>query len=303
MITVHTDGGCKKPGGVGAWAYTIDWPDGRYVEASGTEASTTNNRMEMMAVLMALKALPDQEAVIFSDSQYVVKGMTDWIYGWHARNWMTFAGRAGQEPRPLAGDDQRTATCSLVSFRHVKGHNGNPGNEHCDQLCNAGDERLSGRGRRGMKQETVIPWLKMLGATVPTAQLRGGWTVACCPLAHWTHDGGTDKNPAFAVRKERRRRLHPLFRLRLARLAVGAGAGDALPQQARPAGRGQMGRRAPPDRGKRARVRPAARQSRHRGDAVRRQGQEACLPRLVAGDVSAGQPRCRGRATIWPPAR
>ena len=53
-----------------------------------------------------------------------------------------------------------------------------------------------------MKQETVIPWLKMLGATVPTAQLRGGWTVACCPLAHWTHDGGTDKNPAFAVRKE-----------------------------------------------------------------------------------------------------
>ncbi len=56
MITIHTDGGCKKPGGVGAWAYTIDWPDGRYIEASGTEASTTNNRMEMMAVLMALKA-------------------------------------------------------------------------------------------------------------------------------------------------------------------------------------------------------------------------------------------------------
>src|SRR5262245_13841198 len=53
-----------------------------------------------------------------------------------------------------------------------------------------------------MKQEAVIPWLKRLGAKVPVVQVRGGWTVASCPLAPWTHDGGTDKNPAFAVRKE-----------------------------------------------------------------------------------------------------
>jgi ribonuclease HI len=136
VITVHTDGGCKKPGGVGAWAYTIDWPDGRYIEASGTEASTTNNRMEMMAVLMALKALPDQEAVIFSDSRYVVNGMTDWIYGWHASNWMTFAGEPVKN-RDLWQEMIRHCNLRLVSFRHVKGHNGNAGNEHCDLLCTA----------------------------------------------------------------------------------------------------------------------------------------------------------------------
>ena len=111
-------------------------------ERCGRERFTTNNRMELMAVIMALQALKRPcHVVLHADSQYVLKGMTEWLAGWKAKGWKTAA------KQPVKNVDLWQTLDALVSatehkidWRWVKGHNGDPGNERADELANRGVE-------------------------------------------------------------------------------------------------------------------------------------------------------------------
>lgn len=133
---VHTDGGCDlKRGGMGAWAFVIDRPDGTREEDSNWEAPTTNNRMEMTAVIRVLAYLtPGPPVEIVADSQYVIKGVTEWRRGWVSRGWINATGKA------VANRDLWERLYDLwdkhnVRFTHVRGHSGVVDNERCDFLC------------------------------------------------------------------------------------------------------------------------------------------------------------------------
>ena len=136
-VTVYTDGACKGnpgPGGWGAWLATGDHDK----ELCGGEALTTNNRMELTAVIEALASLKRScEVTIHTDSEYVRKGITEWIHGWKQRGWKT----ADRKPVKNAELWQRLdalRALHTVHWRWVKGHSGNAGNERADALANRG---------------------------------------------------------------------------------------------------------------------------------------------------------------------
>ena len=146
QIVIYTDGACKGNPGPGGWGALLT-AGATEKELFGGELGTTNNRMEMTAVIEALAALKKPCAVIlYLDSQYVLKGITEWIHGWKARGWRTAA------KAPVKNVDLwQKLDALLVSSRHsidwrwVKGHNGDPGNERADALANKGVERALGR--------------------------------------------------------------------------------------------------------------------------------------------------------------
>ena len=138
-VTVYTDGACKGnpgPGGWGAWLST----GGHEKELCGGEKLTTNNRMELTAVIEALASLKRScEVTIHTDSEYVRKGITEWIHGWKQRGWKT----ADRKPVKNAELWQRLDALRAlhhVHWRWVKGHSGNAGNERADALANRGAE-------------------------------------------------------------------------------------------------------------------------------------------------------------------
>ena len=136
MIEVYTDGGCSGNPGPGGWAYVVvsgDAPEEKW----GAESSTTNNRMELQAVIAALEALSGTDTssgiTVYTDSQYVQKGITLWIKDWKKKGWKT------SDKKPVKNQDlwQRLDALSgalPVAWRWVKGHAGNKYNERCDFL-------------------------------------------------------------------------------------------------------------------------------------------------------------------------
>jgi ribonuclease HI len=138
-IDIYTDGACKGNPGPGGWGVLLKSGDTEK-ELFGGEANTTNNRMEMMAVIQALEALKRPCKVnLFLDSKYVLQGITEWIHGWKARGWRT----ASKEPVKNVELWQRLdAIVSTggheIDWRWVKGHAGDPGNERADALANKG---------------------------------------------------------------------------------------------------------------------------------------------------------------------
>ena len=136
-VTVYTDGACKGnpgPGGWGAWLSA----DGHEKDLYGGDKLTTNNRMELTAVIEALASLKRScEVTIHTDSEYVRKGITEWIHGWKQRGWKT----ADRKPVKNAELWQRLdalRALHTVHWRWVKGHSGNAGNERADGLANRG---------------------------------------------------------------------------------------------------------------------------------------------------------------------
>lgn len=141
-IEIYTDGACKGNPGPGGWGALLKSANAQK-ELFGGELGTTNNRMEMMAVIEALSALKRPcHVTLYVDSQYVLKGITEWVSGWKARGWKTAA------KQPVKNVDLWQRLDELVSssghkidWRWVRGHTGNPGNEHADSLANRGVEQ------------------------------------------------------------------------------------------------------------------------------------------------------------------
>ena len=136
-IEIFTDGACKGNPGTGGWGALLV-VDGHEKELFGGELNTTNNRMELMAVIEALNALKRPcEVVLHTDSQYVQKGITEWIHGWKARGWKT-AARAPVKNVDLWQALDKAQAAHQVQWRWVRGHSGHVGNERADVLANRG---------------------------------------------------------------------------------------------------------------------------------------------------------------------
>lgn len=146
-VTIYTDGACKGNPGPGGWGVLLRSSDGTEKELFGGERETTNNRMEMMAVIQALGALKRPCAVtLHLDSQYVLKGITEWLAGWKAKGWKTAAKQPVKNVDLWQQLDQLVANQGhRIDWRWVKGHAGDPGNERADALANRGVEHALGR--------------------------------------------------------------------------------------------------------------------------------------------------------------
>lgn len=135
-VVLFTDGGCSGNPGPGGWAYILRHPkSGREIEQSGAERETTNNRMEMMAVIEGLRALKKPSSVeIVTDSQYVGQGLTEWMPKWKLRGWK-LPGNKPVKNLDLWQELDRLVTMHKIKFTHVRGHTGHPENERCDELA------------------------------------------------------------------------------------------------------------------------------------------------------------------------
>ncbi|QPF76668.1 ribonuclease HI [Roseateles sp. DAIF2] len=139
-VTIYTDGACKGNPGPGGWGVYMH-NGTKAKELWGGEAATTNNRMELMAAIKALEFFPTRRRLtIHSDSKLLISGMTEWLPGWVARGWKKAKGDTVENLALW----QRLYTLAAqhdVSWRWVKGHAGDPGNERADTLANLGVAR------------------------------------------------------------------------------------------------------------------------------------------------------------------
>ncbi|WP_295748059.1 ribonuclease HI [Undibacterium sp.] len=140
-ISIYTDGACKGNPGVGGWGALLIAGE-KEKELFGGEKDSTNNRMELMAVIQALTVLKRPcEIILHTDSQYVLKGITEWIQGWKAKGWKTAAKTPVKNVDLWQALDQARNT-HKIEWKWVKGHSGHPGNERADQLANRGVDSM-----------------------------------------------------------------------------------------------------------------------------------------------------------------
>ena len=141
IVEIYADGACKGNPGPGGWGVLLKYGEVEK-ELFGGELNTTNNRMELMSVIMALEALKRPVRItLWTDSQYVQKGISEWIHGWKKNGWKTAA------KKPVKNDDLWKRLDELsqnheIDWRWVRGHEGNEGNERADALANKGVETV-----------------------------------------------------------------------------------------------------------------------------------------------------------------
>jgi ribonuclease HI len=144
-VEIFTDGACKGHPGPGGWGALLRYGE-RERELFGGEPQTTNNRMELLAVIRAFEALTRSvDVVVHTDSQYVQKGISEWLPAWKARGWRT------SDRKPVRNADlwqrlDELASGHRVDWRWVRGHAGHPGNERADALANRGVAELRRAG-------------------------------------------------------------------------------------------------------------------------------------------------------------
>ena len=145
IVDIFTDGTCSGNPGPGGWGAILR-AGGTEKELFGGEAATTNNRMELMAVIEALRALKRPvQARVHTDSQYVQKGISEWIHGWKKRGWRT------ADKQPVKNADlwrqlDEEAARHRVEWLWVRGHNGHVDNERADALARRGIDSIRGKG-------------------------------------------------------------------------------------------------------------------------------------------------------------
>jgi ribonuclease HI len=143
QYTVYSDGACAGNPGPGGWGTIVAFPDGHEEEFSGGEPQTTNNRMEMMAVLQGLSRIPnDSAARVVTDSQYVVNGAKSWLASWKRKGWRTSTGKSVLNRDLWESIDAELERLALV-WEWVRGHAGHPENERCDQLARNAIQQFS----------------------------------------------------------------------------------------------------------------------------------------------------------------
>ena len=151
LVEIHTDGACKGNPGVGGWGVLLRSGDTTR-ELFGGELATTNNRMELTAVIRALEALKRPCRVrLHTDSQYVQQGITGWIHNWKKRGWKT------ADRKPVKNVDLWQVLDGLaaqheIEWLWVRGHDGDPGNEHADALANRGVDSVRQGGACAAQQ-------------------------------------------------------------------------------------------------------------------------------------------------------
>jgi ribonuclease HI len=144
ITNLYTDGACSGNPGPGGWGTVAYFDDGGCHELGGRDGATTNNRMEMQAAISALQFFvgtsQSEQCVLYTDSEYLIKGITQWVKGWKKKGWKTAAGK------PVLNQDLwetldaldrqvQSQTKVPVSWQHVRGHSGNAGNERCDTIA------------------------------------------------------------------------------------------------------------------------------------------------------------------------
>ena len=135
-ITIYSDGACSGNPGPGGWAARIKYPDGRIHELGGADPQTTNNRMELQAAIEALTFVRmDDDIMMVTDSEYMLKGITQWIHNWKKKGWKTAA------KKPVLNQDLWKALDALnnkcIKWEYTRGHSGDEDNERCDEIAQA----------------------------------------------------------------------------------------------------------------------------------------------------------------------
>ena len=147
LVEIYTDGACRGNPGPGGWGALLSCGE-HEKELSGAEALTTNNRMELTAVIRALEALKrPSEVRIFTDSEYVRRGITEWVRNWKARGWKT-ADRKPVKNQDLWERLEQLAAQHTLHWQWVKGHSGDPGNERVDELANLAIDAMQAERHR-----------------------------------------------------------------------------------------------------------------------------------------------------------
>lgn len=143
-VDIYTDGACKGNPGPGGWGAILSY-QGVKKEMHGAEVNTTNNRMELQAVIEALRSLKRPcDIRIYTDSRYVQQGMNEWLANWKAKNWKTSAKKDVKNVDLWQALDALTAP-HRIEWHWVKGHNGHPMNERADVLANLGVAQIQNR--------------------------------------------------------------------------------------------------------------------------------------------------------------
>jgi len=140
-VEIYTDGACRGNPGAGGWGVLLIYGKVRR-DLWGGEPETTNNRMELTAAIEALNALKEPcKVTLYTDSKYVMEGITSWMPGWKQRGWKTAAKKpVKNQDLWMALDDAQSR--HEVKWKYVEGHSGIPGNEHADMLANRGIDEL-----------------------------------------------------------------------------------------------------------------------------------------------------------------
>ena len=140
-VIIYTDGACRGNPGPGGWGVLIEYGESRK-ELYGGDISTTNNKMELTAAIMALKEIKEPcEIILYTDSKYVLQGIEEWIHNWKKRGWR------GANKKPIKNIELWKELDELrdehnIKWNWVKGHSGDPGNETADMLANRGIDEL-----------------------------------------------------------------------------------------------------------------------------------------------------------------
>ena len=147
-VTLYTDGACSGNPGPGGWAYILKHAGSdKTGKAAGGDPATTNNRMELTAVIRGLEALQRRTSVrVVTDSEYVAKGMTEWVAGWIRNGWMRGRGSRKEPVKNVELWQGLVAACERheVVFETVRGHAGHPENEECDRMAVAASQKACG---------------------------------------------------------------------------------------------------------------------------------------------------------------
>jgi len=133
-VTIFSDGACSGNPGPGGWGTRMKFPDGRIVELGGFVPDTTNNRMELTAALRGLERAGEISSItLITDSEYLRKGITEWIHGWKRRGWITAS------KKPVLNQDLWRQLDQLngphITWKYTRGHAGDPDNERCDEIA------------------------------------------------------------------------------------------------------------------------------------------------------------------------